>query len=103
MTAINYGEYGQKVYANMGQDVSTSTLSKITLTPQIGEKITRTATVGATNITVDDQDLIADEYLEYTLADGDIKYQGTYRIVGECLLTSTLNVKSDYSILEVLP
>jgi hypothetical protein len=103
MTAINLGEYGQKVYANMGQDVSNPIHAYIYLEPQIGETKKRAATVGTVNITVDDQNLIANEYLEYTLADGDINYQGTWRVVGECLLTSTYNVKSDYSILEVMP
>jgi len=103
MTAINLGEYGQKVYANMRQDVSSAINAYIYLEPQIGETKKVQAVIGDTNITVDDQNLIANEYLEYTLKEGDIAYQGTWRVVGECLLTSTHNVKSDYSTLEVLP
>jgi hypothetical protein len=103
MAQLNKGEYGQKVYVNMGQDVSTSTENTFILQPQIGEKLTRTGVVGSTNITVDDQDLIADEYLEYTIQSGDLTYAGTWRMKGECLLTSTNKLISDYTILEVMP
>ena len=101
MPNLNKGEYGQTVYANMGEDVSSGTTFTIILEPQGGSKLTKTATVGATNITVDDQDLIANEYIQYTIIDGDLTYVGNWRLKGECVLTSTNKVISDYSNFEV--
>ena len=105
MANLNKGEYGQKVYVNMGEDVSSASTITFILEPQSGEKLTRVAAngvaVGATNITVDDEALIANEYLEYTILSGDLTYAGTWRLKGECLLTSTNKVISDYKYIEV--
>lgn len=107
MADLNKGEYGQKVYVNMGEDVSSATTITFILEPQSGEKLTRVAAngvaVGSTNITDGDTDLIANEYLEYTILDGDLTYVGTWRLKGECVLTSTNKVISDYKLIEVLP
>lgn len=105
MTYLNKGEYGQKLYVNMEQDVSSATGLTFILEPQGGKKLEKTSdiAVGTTNITDGDQDLIANEYLEYTVQDGDLTYTGTWRIKGECLLTSTNKLISDYKYIEVKP
>lgn len=105
MTYLNKGEYGQKLYVNMGQDISSATGLTFILEPQGGQKLEKTSNVavGTTNITDGDQDLIANEYLEYTVQDGDLTYAGTWRIKGECLLTSTNKLISDYKYIEVKP
>jgi len=105
MAWLNKGEYGQKVYVNMGEDVSSASTLTFVLDPQSGEKLEKAigdgVAVGSTNITVDDQNYIANEYLEYTIKSGDLKYVGTWRLKGECLLTSTNKVISDYKFIEV--
>lgn len=102
---LNKNEYGQKVYVNMGEDVSTATTITMILQPQIGEKLEKVAAdgvaVGSTNITVDDENLIANEYLEYTIKEGDLSYSGMWRKKGEAQLTSTNKVISNYSKFEV--
>ena len=105
MPNLNKGEYGQKVYVNMGEDVSSSSSISMILQPNSGERLVRDSAngvaIGATNIESDDQNLIANEYLEYTILEGDLKYVGTWRLKGECVLTSTNKVISDYSYFEV--
>lgn len=104
---FNNGEYGQKVYVNLGTDISSATDLTIVLQPQVGEEKTRTAAdgvaVGGSNITVDDADLIANEYLEYTLKSGDLDYSGLWRIKGRANTSSTVRVISDYNTFEVRP
>jgi hypothetical protein len=106
MANLNKGEYGQKVYVNMGEDVSSASTITFILEPQSGEKLERTTAngvaVGTTNLAYEDQTFIANEYLEYTILDGDLTYVGTWRLKGECLLTSTNKVISDYQLIEVL-
>jgi len=105
MANLNKGEFGQKVYVNMEEDVSSASTIAFILDPKSGAKLTKTASdgvaVGSTNITVDDQNLIANEYLEYTIKSGDLEYVGTWRLKGECLLTSTNKVISDYKFIQV--
>jgi len=105
MAWLNKGEFGQKVYVNMGEDVSSASTITFILEPQMGAKLERGTSdgvaVGSTNITVDGEDLIANEYLEYTIKEGDITYVGTWRLKGECLLTSTNKVISDYKRIQV--
>ena len=105
MAWLNKGEYGQKVYVNMREDVSSATTITFVLDPQSGSKLERVAgdgvAVGTTNITVDDQNYIANEYLEYTIKSGDLDYVGTWRLKGECVLTSTNKVISDYKYIQV--
>ena len=106
MPDLNIGEFGQKVYVNMGEDVSSASTLSFILEPQSGEKLTKAAAdgvaVGSANIDYEDQTFIANEYLEYTIKEGDLTYAGTWRLKGECLLTTTNKVISDYSYIEVL-
>ena len=85
-------EYGQKVYVNIGQDISTATNLEIHLIPEMGEVKKRTATVGASNITVNDENFIANEYLEYTTVSGDIDYNGLWKARGFANITATNRV-----------
>lgn len=105
MPNLNIGEFGQKVYVNMGEDVSSATTLTFKLQPQSGETLERGSTdgvaVGTANLEYEDQTFIANEYLEYTIKDGDLTYAGTWRLKGECLLTTTNKVISDYSYIEV--
>ena len=106
MAWLNKGEYGQTVYTiDFQEDISSASELTFVLEPQSGDKLTKSiadgVAVGASNITVDDQDLIANQYLTYVIKEGDLKYVGTWRLKGECLLTSSNKVISDYKFIEV--
>lgn len=107
MASLNKCEYGQVVRVNLLQDVSTNTELKFILEPQFGNKLERGASdgvsVGTSNVTVDDETYLANEYLEYTVKSGDLDYAGTWRMRGEAQLSSTVRVIGDYKIIEVLP
>jgi hypothetical protein len=108
MTSItlNKGEYGQKVYVNLGQDISTNIGFNFYLEPQIGELLTKTSTdgvaVGTVNMVVDGETFIANEYLEYTIKDGDLSYAGLWRLRGDVSISTSLKVIGDYAFLTVL-
>lgn len=107
MADLNKDEYGQTIYVNLGQDVSTATALNFVLEPQIGDKLERSASdgvaVGTSNITVDDETYQANQYLEYTIKEGDMEYAGLWRIRGEATLSATKKVIGDYRIIRVLP
>ena len=114
MSTYNRGESGQIVYVDMGRDLSTATNLTVNLQPRAGDTkiFTTNLAVGTSNITVDDQDLLANEYLEYTLQEGDIDNQqnlgytqtvvGQWRAQGEATISGVL-WKSDYKNFTVLP
>ena len=105
MTRLNKGEYGQLVYANLGEDVSSGTDLKIVLEPQVGKVLNRLAgdgvAVGTVNVTVGDVIFLANQYLQYTILSGDLNYVGNWRLKGEVNLSSTNKVVSDYRQFEV--
>lgn len=106
MANLNLNEYGQTLRINMGENVSTATAFKFILEPRQGtkkEKVDADGVVlGTTNITVDDEDWLANEYIEYTLKDGDLDYAGQWRIKGEATMSATNKVISDYKLIGVL-
>ena len=100
---INYNkdEFGQLIYADMGQDVSTASELKLILQAQVsvnGDKseIVTGVTVGAANVDVNDETFLANQYLQYTIKDGDLNKAGLWRVKGEALLSSTNRVIGDY-------
>jgi hypothetical protein len=100
----NNGEYGQKIYANFGESITGGTSLQLSLMPAYGSEklITSGVTIGASNITVDDEDWIANQYLEYTIANGDLDKAGQWRVQGQALVSGVLK-KSDYKQFTVLP
>lgn len=106
MPSLNKDEYGQVVRVNMLEDVSTNTELNFILEPRFGEKLTKDGTdgvvVGTTNVTVDDESYLANEYLEYTIKEGDLDKEGTWRFRGEVQITATKRVVGDYKFIEVL-
>ena len=69
MPYLNKDEYGDKVYVNMGEDVSTATALTFVLQPKIGDSLEKSISdgvaVGASNIDVGDESYLANQYLEY--------------------------------------
>ena len=101
---FNYKEYGQLIYVNLGTDVSTGTDLKVILQPQRGDKkeFTTNIAVGASNVIVDDQKFLANEYLMYTIQEDDLDQSGQWRVKGQALVSGVL-IKSDFVRLTVLP
>jgi len=99
---LNYNklEYGQKIYADLGQDVSSATELNFILEPEIGDKLTKVISdgvaVGTVNINVDDKTYLANQYLEYTIKKDDLNYAGLWRAKGEAILSATNKVIGDY-------
>lgn len=106
MASLNIGEYGQVVRVNMKIDVSTNSGLNMKLEPKIGVKlnvdVSDGVVVGTVNVTVGDEQYLANEYLEYTIKDGDIKTSGRWRLRGEAQLSSSNRVVGDYKIITVL-
>lgn len=104
MTTFNEDEYGSNLYVDLGQDISTGTGLTIYLQPQRGEekKFTTNIVVGTSNITVDDSGYLANQYLTYTIQDGDLDQPGQWRVRGEALVSGVL-IKSDYRKITILP
>jgi len=106
MMTLNNGEYGDVLYAKLGEDVSTATDYNMILEPYVGTKKTKTVangvTLGTVNVTVDDEDYIANEYIKYTTIDGDIDQSGLWRIKGNAQMSSTRKLIGDYNHISVI-
>lgn len=101
---FNEGEYGSVLRVNLGTDISVGTSLTVYLEPQRGDEKTFTTNValGTVNITVDDEGFLANQYLEYTLQDGDLDEPGLWRARGSVIVAGVL-MKSDYVRFTVLP
>ena len=93
--------YGDILYVDMGEDVSTNTSLNMVIQPQFGEKLERTPTVGSSTITVNDEVYTANEYLQYTTVEGDISKKGKYRLQGIVQISATSKALSNYKTIEV--
>jgi hypothetical protein len=101
---FNEGEYGSKLYVDLGVDISAATSLTVILEPRRGDtkEFTSNVAVGTANTDVDDKTFLADQFLEYTIQDGDLDESGQWRAKGSALVGSEL-VKSDYVRFTVLP
>ncbi len=104
MSTYNYKEYGSKLYVNLGTDISAGTDLKVILQPQRGKKkeFTTNIVVGTSNVEVDDQTFLANQYLTYTIQEDDLNHEGQWRVRGNALVSSEL-IKGDYRKITVLP
>ena len=107
MASLNKNEYGQVLYANLGEDISTATAYKFVLEPKLGTKLEKVdadgVTLGTANVDVGDETYLANQYVKYTTQDGDISYSGEWRSKGEATMSSTNQVIGDYTRFTVLP
>ena len=103
MSTFNLKEYGGNLYADLGVDISTGIDYKVVIEPQIGDKkeFTTNISLGTENITVDDSNFLANQYLVYVFQEDDLDYAGLWRSRGSSVLNSQL-IKSDYVIFTVL-
>jgi len=106
MATLNKDEYGQVVYAKMGEDVSTATDYSFILEPKRGTKQTKAVAdgvaLGTTNIYVNDELHEANKYLTYTVKEGDLDVSGIWRKRGEATMSETNVVIGDYDLMSVL-
>jgi hypothetical protein len=100
---FNKSEYGSKLRVDLGQDISDGTSLTVYIEPQRGDTKTFTTnlSVGSSNVVVDDQTFLANQYLEYTLQDGDLDKAGQWRARGSAIVSGEL-IKSDYVKFTVL-
>ena len=96
MPNINKDEYGQTLRVDLGEDISTATAYAFILEPKYGAKLEKTGTLGTANAVVGDETFLANQHIEYILADGDINKSGQWRMKGEATMSATNKVIGDY-------
>ncbi|MCK5602163.1 hypothetical protein KAR91_09845 [Candidatus Pacearchaeota archaeon] len=98
------GTYGSVLRVNLGTDISAGTELTVYLEPRRGDEkeFTTNLVIGTSNVNVDDQGFLANQYLEYTLQDGDLDEAGQWRARGSAIVSGEL-IKSDYVRFTVLP
>jgi hypothetical protein len=100
---LNKNEIGQKIRINLSEDISLATPTLI-LEPQLGVKkvITTGVTIPAVNVTVGNETLNANEYVEYTTIDGDLDYIGQWRFKAKLSFSASDIRSTDYQFFPVL-
>ncbi|NRA76698.1 MAG: hypothetical protein HRU18_00700 [Pseudoalteromonas sp.] len=103
MGSLNLNEVGQPIRINLGDDISLSTPTLI-LQPEIGitKEITSGVTIPAVNITIGDETLLANEYIEYFTKDGDLDYVGRWRFKAKLDFSSSDIRQTDFQKFRVL-
>jgi len=102
MPELNKDEYGQILTVNFATDLSTATELKMYIQPKYGEELEKTATLGTVNISVGDENYLANQYIVYTTQDGDIDQSGQWRKKGTAQMNSTTKNTTDYTHFTVL-
>ena len=103
MGNLNLNEVGQPIRINLSDDISLSTPTLI-LQPEIGitKEITDGVTIPAVNVTVGDETLLANEYIEYFTKDGDLDYVGRWRFKAKLDFSSSDIRQTDFQKFRVL-
>ena len=103
MGNLNLNEVGQPIRINLSDDISLSTPTLI-LQPEIGitKEITDGVTIPAVNVTVGDETLLANEYIEYFTKAGDLDYVGRWRFKAKLDFSSTDIRQTDFQKFRVL-
>lgn len=104
MGNMNFNEIGQPIRINLGEDISLSTPTLI-LQPELGntKNITDGVTIPAVPVTVGDETLLANEYIEYFTKDKDLDYVGRWKFKAKLDFTSTDIRQTDFQKFKVLP
>ena len=104
MSNLNFNEIGRVIRVNVGKDISTATPSMI-LSPEVGYNKEKTAgvTIGAVDITVDNEYLLANQYIEYTTIKEDLDYVGRWKKKAVLTYSADNIEQTDYVKFRVLP
>ena len=100
---LNFKEIGQPIRINLNVDISLATPTLI-LQPELGttKEITSGVSIPATNVTVGDETLLANEYIEYYTLENDLDYVGRWRFKAKLDFSSTDVRQTDYQKFRVL-
>jgi len=103
----NVGEFGQILTANLGTDASVNVGLEFTLTPQLGLKLVRSeadgVSVGIVDKTVGDIKLLANQYLEYIVKEGDLDEAGLWKKQASVDISLTKKTIGNAETFSVLP
>lgn len=109
MASLNKGEYSQEIYVDFLTDISLATGLTVIIQPELssgdGETVYATGasvTLGTIDIVVGDEVYNANEYIKYTIEDGDLSKSGTWRVKGIAEISSLNKIISDYKRFTVL-
>ena len=103
MTDLNKGEIGAIIYVDAGEDISTATVIKVYLEPELGTIKEFTGVLGTSTVTIDSIVYTANEYATYTtVADTDLDYIGRWRKKTKHTFSSTNVKQSNYQKFRVL-
>jgi hypothetical protein len=101
MINFNKSSFGQYLRVNFGQDVSTATAFSLEMQPENGEKVTKTPTLGTSNVDVGDETFLANQYVEYaTEEDVFNDHVGRWRVKATATLPAA-TVSTDYVLFRV--
>ena len=103
MGNLKFKEVGQPSRINLGEDISLSTPTLI-LQPEVGKtkNLTSGVTIPAVDVTVGDETLLANEYVEYFTKEDDLDYVGRWRFKTKLDFSSTDIRQTDYQKFRVL-
>lgn len=101
---MNFNEVGQPIRINLGEDISLSTPTLILL-PELGNQknITDGVTIPAVDVTIGDETLLANEYLEYFTKNKDLDYVGRWKFKAKLTFSDSDIRQTDYQKFRVLP
>lgn len=104
MSNLNFNEVGSVIRVNAGEDISLSTPTLILL-PEVGNQkdITDGVTIPNSDVTVGNETLFANEYIEYFTKLGDLDYTGRWKSKAKLDFSSTDIRQTDYQKFRVLP
>lgn len=95
MQKYNKESYGEKIYVDFGQDISSATVLKMFLLPQSGEQQEKTAVLETSDLWVGDRLYLANQYVSFTTTDGQFTYVGRWEKRGEATIGTT-KISTDY-------
>lgn len=97
----NQQGFGETLRLNFGRDISTATAFELTLEPEVGDELTKTPTLGTSDVTEGDQTLLANQYVEYTIEEGAWDtYAGRWRAKAVATLPSQ-TLSTEYILFRV--
>lgn len=99
MQKINKSTFGEKLYIDFNEDISSNTALTMKLQPRSGEVIEVTPTLETTDLYVEDQLHEANQYVSYTTTSGmfDNYAPGQYRAKATATLPSK-TISTDYEL-----
>ena len=100
---INYNQdaYGNVIYCDFREDISSATTLSMTLQPRRGKSVTVTPTLGTSDQALGDETLTANYYVKYTVTDGMFdNYVGDWRKKATAVI-STVKKSTPWTLFRV--